>query len=150
MNANPDSANRIQPAPGTAAPEAPSEQGANASGASWKAKLLVGLSVMITALAFCELGLRLLWDNPFRDELPDHMVKVRTSHPNANAVLYRGLIDKEEPWTTLRTDSRSYVLPSFQFEKPDATIAFLGGSTTLCAAVKEELRFPALVSSLLS
>lgn len=111
---------------------------------------MVGLSVMITALAFCELGLRLLWDNPFRDELPDHMVKVRTSHPNANAVLYRGLIDKEEPWTTLRTDSRSYVLPSFQFEKPDATIAFLGGSTTLCAAVKEELRFPALVSSLLS
>src|SRR5437867_8610086 len=32
----------------------------------------------------------------------------------------------------------------------DATVAFLGGSTTECVAVQEDLRFPALVSVLLA
>ena len=50
----------------------------------------------------------------------------------------------------LRTDARSYILPSFQYKDPNATIAFLGGSTTECSAVQEELRFPALVSGLLA
>lgn len=145
MSANPVNAKGLDPAT-----EAVSEQGAGPARASWKAKLAVGLSVMVMALVFCELGLRLFWTNPFRDELPDHMVKIRTSHPNSDASLNRGPVNPKDPWTKLRTDSRGYVLPSVQHEKPDATIAFLGGSTTLCAAVKEDLRFPALVSSLLA
>ena len=40
-------------------------------------------------------------------------------------------------------------MPSRRFETPDATVAFLGGSTTECFAVREELRFPARVSYLL-
>jgi lysophospholipase L1-like esterase len=48
-----------------------------------------------------------------------------------------------------RTNERSYSLPSRRFEMPDATVAFLGGSTTECKAVHEELRFPARVSFLL-
>jgi lysophospholipase L1-like esterase len=61
----------------------------------------------------------------------------------------RARFDSKTPVVRYRTDARSYILPSFQFESPDATVAFIGGSTTQCTAVQESLRFPALVSTLL-
>lgn len=61
----------------------------------------------------------------------------------------KSTIVPQDPYVKLRTDSRSYILPSHRFENPDRTILFLGGSTTECKAVKEELRFPALVSTYL-
>ena len=116
----------------------------------WQKKFLAVFVAFALALVLAELGLRFLWANPFRGTLPDDVVKIRTNHPNIDMRLNRGLINSADPWINLRTDARGYIRPSFQFKNPDATVAFLGGSTTQCSAVKEKLRFPALVSTLLS
>lgn len=105
---------------------------------------------VLGTLVISELALRLLWHNPYRFESPDHMVKLLVHHPNSDHVFSRALVNPEQPRGRLRTDARSYILPSFQYRDPDATIAFLGGSTTECSAVLEDLRFPALVSKLLA
>lgn len=110
--------------------------------------LLVGLSVLVSA-ALSEALLRALWTNPYASEVPDRIVHLRIQHALRNFPIDRSQIVPESPTVPLRTDERSYILPSFRFENPDWTIAFLGGSTTECAAVSEEIRFPALVSTLL-
>ncbi|MGE0277592.1 MAG: SGNH/GDSL hydrolase family protein [Nitrospiraceae bacterium] len=107
------------------------------------------LSVLGTLL-ISELALRLFWHNPYRFESPDHMVKLLVHHPNTDHFFNRALVNPEQPRGRLRTDARSYILPSYQYRDPDVTIAFLGGSTTECSAVLEDLRFPALVSKLLA
>jgi len=50
----------------------------------------------------------------------------------------------------LRTDENGFIIPSSVYTKSDFTIAFLGGSTTECAFVDEDLRFPYLVGKILS
>jgi GDSL-like Lipase/Acylhydrolase family len=104
----------------------------------------------LITLGASELGLRLLWHNPYRHESPDHLLKIRLNHPSTDHIFSRALVNSENPQGRLRTDARSYLLPSFQYSDPDATVAFLGGSTTECVAVQEDLRFPALVSGLLA
>lgn len=44
----------------------------------------------------------------------------------------------------LNIDANGFVAPSIIHEKPDITLVFLGGSTTECAYVQEENRFPFL------
>lgn len=110
--------------------------------------LLITLSFLVSA-AFCEGLLRLVWTNPYRHELPERIVLLRMHHGLRELPIDRHEIDLESPKGLLRTDERSYILPSRRFQKPDATVVFLGGSTTECAALDEELRFPALVSKLL-
>ncbi len=110
--------------------------------------LLITLSFLVST-AFCEGLLRLLWTNPYRHELAERVVPLRMHHGLRALPVDRHNIFPDSPTVLLRTDKRSYILPSRRFEKPDATIVFLGGSTTECAAVDEELRFPALVSRLL-
>lgn len=105
------------------------------------------LLAIVFSLGIGELALRFLWHNPYRHERPDSLLRLRIHHPNSDQVFSRALIYPQDPEGRLRTDARSYILPSFQHAKPDATIAFLGGSTTECSAVREELRFPALVST---
>lgn len=53
-----------------------------------------------------------------------------------------GLERKPYPF---RVDSDGYLKPSQVHEKPDLTVAFLGGSTTECMFMQEEERFPYLV-----
>ena len=113
------------------------------------AKILAILIVAVVTVAVVELGLRALWHNPYRNESPDHILKLPLHHPETDHVLNRTALDPQRARVRLRTDARSYILPSFQHSDPDATVAFLGGSTTECVAVAEELRFPALVSQLL-
>ena len=115
----------------------------------WKMRVVAVLLSTGLALLASELALRVIWHNPYRMEHPDHVLKLRIHHPNTDHLLDRSLIDEEIPTIRMRTDGRSYILPSFQFDDPDVTIAFLGGSTTECEAVQEHLRFPALVSELL-
>jgi lysophospholipase L1-like esterase len=105
---------------------------------------------VVGTLALCELVLRLLWHNPYRFESGDHLIKLALHHPNTDHIFSRALVVPESPRGRLSTDHRSYIRPSFQYQDPDATVAFLGGSTTECAAVQEDLRFPALVSTLLA
>jgi lysophospholipase L1-like esterase len=110
--------------------------------------LLVALSLAVSA-ATSELLLRLLWTNPYRHELAERVVLLRMHHGLRDLPVDRRAVNRESPRAPLRTDERSYILPSRRFEKPDRTIAFIGGSTTECAALDEEQRFPALVSRLL-
>jgi GDSL-like Lipase/Acylhydrolase family len=114
-----------------------------------KKVLALFLATLIT-LGFSELCLRFLWHNPFRYESPDHLLKISIHHPNTDHIINRSRVTSEYPWVKLRTDARSYILPSFQYKAPDATIAFMGGSTTECMVVQEDLRFHALVSRLLA
>jgi lysophospholipase L1-like esterase len=110
--------------------------------------LLVCLS-LVAALALSELILRVAWLNPYRGEEADVVVKLRLHHANRALPVDRSEVDPDSPVALIRTDERGYIQPGRRFEQPDATIAFLGGSTTECSAVDEELRFPALVSTLL-
>jgi lysophospholipase L1-like esterase len=110
--------------------------------------LLIALSFLVSA-AFCEGLLRLVWTNPYRHELPERVTPLRMHHGLRELPIDRHEINPQSPKGLLRTDERAYILPSRRFAKPDATIVFLGGSTTECAALDEDARFPALVSKLL-
>jgi lysophospholipase L1-like esterase len=112
--------------------------------------ILVSLFSLLFALAVGEIFLRLSWHNPYRNELPDLWVPVRVHHPHKDWVIDRSSLGMEPRKVTLRTDERGYILPHVVDEDPALTVAFLGGSTTACVAVQEDLRFPALTASLLT
>lgn len=111
---------------------------------------LTAIGALVVAVMCAELLLRCVWKNPFRNDRPDRVVQLRLHQANTDHPLNRSVIHPEAPFTQLRTDERSYILPSRQFDQADCRIAFLGGSTTECFAVAEDLRFPALVSTLLA
>ncbi len=113
-------------------------------------KVLALLLAILVTLGVSELGLRFLWHNPFRHESPDHLLKLRIHHPHTDHAFRRSPAAAPQELVRLRTDARSYILPSVQYKDPDATIAFLGGSTTECSAVQEGVRFPALISRILA
>jgi lysophospholipase L1-like esterase len=55
--------------------------------------------------------------------------------------------DGSEPASyILSVDSAGFIEPARRHDKPDITLAFLGGSTTECALVLPQNRFPALVA----
>ncbi len=109
---------------------------------------LLALAASVLTLLAAEVLLRAAWHNPYRGER-DHVLILPKIFPGMVRSYSRQLVDPDHASVSLRTGPRSYVLPSFQYADPQVTIAFLGGSTTECAAVKEELRFPALVADLL-
>ena len=92
----------------------------------------------------------MVWHNPYRHEVPDVLVKLRMHHANTDHVYSRKAVDAGDPTVRLRTDARGYMLPAVHYDDGVATVVFFGGSTTECAAVKEELRFPMVVSDLLA
>ena len=106
--------------------------------------LALGVSLLIG-----ELALRGFWVNPYRNERQERVLRLRMYQPGKDMPVDRRSIAPALPPSRLRTDERSFILPVGRFANPDATIAFLGGSTTACVAVAEELRFPGLVSTLL-
>jgi lysophospholipase L1-like esterase len=77
------------------------------------------------------------------------IVELRIPPKNAHRILDRSVIDHDVPSITYRTNARGYIEPALRFGKPDYTIVYLGGSTTECLFVQENLRFPALTSFLL-
>ena len=112
-------------------------------------RLVALLSAVVVTLLLAEVALRLAWSNPYSQVGRRRFVELRVQAPGVDTVINRQVVDPDSPQVRFRTDHRSFVLPARQFEKPVATIAFLGGSTTECLAVAEPLRFPALVSVLL-
>ncbi len=67
--------------------------------------------------------------------------------PNQDAMrMSDGLVQK--PYV-IRVDRQGFIMPSKVHDRPDLTIAFLGGSTTECVYVDEANRFPYLVGRLL-
>jgi lysophospholipase L1-like esterase len=115
----------------------------------WMALVLVLVSLAFFGL-LAELTMRLLWTNPYVNESTDYLIRLRLQPANRDMQFDRSLIDPENPTARFRTNERSYILPANQFESPDATVAFLGASTTQNAFVQEDLRFHGLVSRLLA
>ncbi len=110
---------------------------------------MILLVVLALTLLAGELGLRLLWTNPYYGEAAEIAHVVRISHGNSDQIIRRDAIDPALAPVRFRTSDRGYIQPARRFHKPDWTIAFVGGSTTECMAVEESARFPALVSQLL-
>jgi lysophospholipase L1-like esterase len=106
------------------------------------------LAVAATAasLLLGEILLRAFWHNSYRSDSAEFFVHLRIQPANRDYLVDRRLLDRERPTVRLRTNARSYILPASVYGDPDRTVVFLGGSTTECLAVAEELRFPALVS----
>ena len=121
--------------------------GRGRSGAGLRLCLLgIGL---IVAIGLAEAMLRLLWANPWAGIETERMVTLRLHPRSIDRTLDRAPIAPTDRRVRFRTDDRSYVMPSRRFDAPDATVAFMGGSTTEASLVQEPLRFPALVSTLL-
>lgn len=112
-------------------------------------KIFLSCIALITSLLLVEIALRFFWFNPYRHTLPAAIVELRLFTPLLERSLDRTWLDTTNPTVLLRSDEKGYILPSRQFADPDVTIAFLGGSTTECRYVQENLRFPALTSDLL-
>jgi len=110
---------------------------------------MLGLAVF-TFFLIAEVGLRIFWHNPYTHDDPDHLILLRISTPGRHFILNRSLIRETPERIHFRVNERGYIYPVHQFDDPDATIAFFGGSTTECFNVDEPLRFPALVSTLLA
>lgn len=112
--------------------------------------LLVASLTLLICLGVAEVALRWLWGNPFTRESSDLLVKLRLHHPQRDLRIDRSDLTPDSPYARLRTNELGYIEPVGQHPEPDVTVAFLGGSTTECVAVTEHLRFPALVSTLLT
>ena len=66
--------------------------------------------------------------------------------PSKSSEIYDTLVNKEY---TLRIDRNGFIIPSERYSHPDLSLVFLGGSTTTCQFVDENLRFPYLTGVLL-
>ncbi len=113
-------------------------------------RVCFGLLGFVAGLFLLEAVLRVGWVNPYAGERQDRFLELPVNPALRNITVDRRSIYPDSPVGRVRTDERSYLLPHRLFESPDATIVFLGGSTTQCNAVTEELRFPVLVSDLLA
>jgi hypothetical protein len=82
-------------------------------------------------------------------------IRVRDYLPSYSASFTPGEDDLKNSDTLVkrpykfRTDENGLVMPAKIHDHPDVTLVFLGGSTTLCAYVDEEKRFPYLAGRLL-
>jgi lysophospholipase L1-like esterase len=63
--------------------------------------------------------------------------------PNADAMRMSDGLEQKK--FVLRVDRQGFIMPSRVHDHPDLVLAFLGGSTTECTYVDEDLRFPYLV-----
>lgn len=112
-------------------------------------KICIACAAFVLAVLLCEIALRIFWHNPYRKTYPAMIVEIRSLTPLLDRVLDRAWMGATENQVLFQTDDRGYILPGRQFESPDFTIAFIGGSTTECRYVRDDLRFPALTSVLL-
>lgn len=132
---------------------------------SIRAGVLGGLTILIALVAVIktsDLAIGFLLKGQYGREVAgvhsenDYAVRLRTWKPDVDITFARldAVNSKHFDGLTqeiirFRTDPHGFVAPSLRHAKPDLTIAFLGGSTTECGAVPEELRFPYLSALLL-
>ena len=82
-------------------------------------------------------------------------IALREHHPNLNKEIYADdlYLSKTDNLAvhnfSFRTDESSYILPNNNYDNPDITIVFIGGSTTECMYVTENNRFPYLSGQLI-
>src|SRR5262249_9856309 len=128
----------------------PVEQSETREPSSFRRKLAMFWLALLTFLLLAELGLRIFWHNPYQHDDPDHLIPLRIAVPGRHYILDRSLISKNPPVVQFRVNERGYIQPSHQFDKPDVTIAFLGGSTAEWLAVHEPPRLPAVGFTLIA
>jgi len=112
--------------------------------------ILVVVISVATSIIGAEIYFRIFWNNPYRKATPAEVLLLEKHEAGLNEIVDRSIITQDVTKVKFRTDDRSYIMPSVRYKNPDLTITFLGGSTTECIAVQEELRFPALVSEKLA
>ena len=112
--------------------------------------LLLVLIYILLFIAAVEIALRLIWHNPYLHESPDRLVRLRINHELSDHLVDRSAYLEKDTIARFRTDQRGYIVPSVQYKEPEVSIVFFGGSTTAIENVKENLRFPHLVSELLA
>jgi len=113
-------------------------------------KTLLSLGSCLVGLVAVEGALRMVWQNPFAHEAPERFIALRMQHANTAKTLDRRAISLAEPTVQFRIDERGYIMPVGRRNRSTTTVVFLGGSTTECSAVQEDLRFPALVGKMLT
>ena len=128
-----------------------------------KAKLLFALNLLIFTfilLLITELGLGYIhYKNKYASlsDSDQRYIRLRENPPNmdvereiseANKKQYN-IINLQEDKYRLRTDENGFVQPSKIHNDADVEVFFIGGSTTECKALSEELRFPYLTGRLL-
>ncbi|HWR04003.1 MAG TPA: SGNH/GDSL hydrolase family protein [Humidesulfovibrio sp.] len=111
-------------------------------------------AVVFSLVGLVLLGLALLAVKVVRDEVNrgyERFLIMREHRPSSDLskapsrdllAVADGLEDK---LYRLRADENGFIKPSAVHEKPDASVVFLGGSTTECHFMGEEERFPYLV-----
>lgn len=121
-----------------------------------KTTLSIAVLIFLTLLiGGSELALRMFTTLPSGQSISQYTtnryIQLREYKPGASMVLVPsetrlmisdGLQKAEYP---LNIDENGFVEPSIIYEHPDVVLVFLGGSTTECAYVQEEKRFPFLV-----
>ena len=78
------------------------------------------------------------------------MLILRWQHAGLDQELDRSALHLEPSRVRFRIDDAGYIEPSRQFDAPEFTLVFQGGSTTECMVVQEDLRWPNRVSAELS
>lgn len=128
-----------------------------------KAKLLFVFTLFGVAFVLVILLEILVGYVSFKERLFDNVnsrtrkIILRENTPNTNikeeiskeAKIRNGIINLPQTEYSLNTDDDGFILPNKIHQDPDMTIFFLGGSTTECRAVSEDLRFPFLAGRLL-
>ena len=71
------------------------------------ALVLVVVSFVVFALVG-ELIMRVLSENPYRNESTDYLIKLQIHHTNRDMTFDRSVIDSEKPTSRFRTNDRSY------------------------------------------
>jgi len=103
----------------------------------------------LALLAACFFGVKIVRDEINRGFeraliLPEHPIRSDLSKPPPASLLH--VADwLENKSYRLRSDEDGFVVPSAVHDNPDMSIVFLGGSTTECHYMDEDLRFPYLV-----
>ena len=67
--------------------------------------------------------------------------------PSKYTLMTSSRLEKKE--YSLRTDQNGFMLPISKYDDPDVKLAFLGGSTTECLFIDENIRFPYFTSVLM-
>lgn len=109
------------------------------------------LGVFITAVLFVVFAVEFLLSLlPHPESISNNTrhIRLRENPPMTVKYLYRP-DSMEQKNIKFEVDKNGYVFPSNIYKHADATIFFIGGSTTECALVEEKNRFPYLAGRLI-
>ncbi len=119
--------------------------------------LTISFLVLILLLFVTDYLLGLIYDEKPKEYIPQRHIYLRERSPHEVHIYQQSLGYFMRDTTEKRTrelrfvvDEKGFIEPSNLLENPDLSIAFLGGSTTECAAVADLKRFPYLVGEQLN